>query len=224
MPSPMPREPEPEWMDLAEEAEAYAQADFADVNQRFVERLVELAGPRESAEAVDLGTGPADIPIRLVRARPGWRVVAVDASGPMLDLARRDVDAAGLTGSVVLLQADAKAIPLPDAGFDVVFSNSILHHLNETDALWGQVRRLAGPGATVLLRDLARPPGPEQARKIVDEYAGDESALLQEEFYRSLLAAYTPDEVREQLDRAGLGGLEVAMVSDRHLDVFGHLP
>jgi len=220
----MPREPEPELMDLEEEAEAYARADFAEVNQRFVERLLELAGPRESAEAVDLGTGPADIPIRLVQARPGWRVVAVDASRPMLDLARRDVDVAGLTGNVALLQADAKAIPLPDAVFDVVFSNSILHHLNDANALWGEVKRMAGPGATVLLRDLARPAGPEQARKIVDAYAGHESALLQEEFYRSLLSAYTPGEVREQLDRAGLGGLEVAMVSDRHLDVFGHLP
>ena len=38
-----------------------------------------------------------------------------------------------------------------------------------------------------------------------------------------LLAAYTPEEVREQLDQADLGVLDVAMVSDRHLDIFGRL-
>ena len=59
---------------------------------------------------------------------------------------------------------------------------------------------------------------------LVAEHAGDESALLQEEFYRSLLAAYRPDEVRAQLAEAGLANLEVAAVSDRHLDVWGQAP
>lgn len=105
----------------------------------------------------------------------------------------------------------------------MVFSNSILHHINEVDTFWAEVKRLARANATVLLRDLARPATRERARQIVDRYAADESALLQGEFYRSLLAAYTPDEVREQLDRAGLRTLEVGMVSDRHLDVFGRM-
>ncbi len=220
----MPRQPEPEYMDLVEEADAYARADFADVNQRFVERLLELAGPMASARAVDLGTGPADIPIRVVQARPGWRVTAVDASQPMLDIARRDVDRAGLSGSIELVLADAKAAALPSAAFDVVFSNSILHHINEVDALWAEVKRLARPGAVIFLRDLARPPSPQRAREIVEQYADDASPLLQEEYYRSLLASYTPEEVRDQLDRAQLATLELAMASDRHLDVFGRLP
>ncbi|MBN1342242.1 MAG: class I SAM-dependent methyltransferase [Phycisphaerae bacterium] len=220
----MPRQPEPELMDLDEEAAAYAVADFAEVNDRFVRRLLELVGPVESARAVDLGTGPGDIPIRMVRARPSWHVTAVDGSPAMLDLARRAVEGAGLSASIELVLGDAKALSLPPGGFDVVFSNSILHHINDVDPLWAGVRRLAKPGALVLLRDLARPSSREIAREIVERNSGDESDLLKEEFYRSLLAAYTPDEVREQLDRAGLSALDVEMVSDRHLDVFGRLP
>ena len=75
-----------------------------------------------------------------------------------------------------------------------------------------------------MLRDLARPENPEAARAIVERHSGDESALLQEEFYRSLLASYAPDELRVQLSRAQLGSLRVEMASDRHLDVFGRLP
>jgi ubiquinone/menaquinone biosynthesis C-methylase UbiE len=220
----MPRRPEPEVMDDDAEARAYAAADFADVNQRFVERLLELAGPCEEAFAVDLGAGPADIPIRLLRARPGWRVVAVDASKPMLDIAARGVEAAGLGDCIGLLLADAKGLPVPSSSFDVVFSNSILHHIEDTDALWTEVQRVAQPGALVLVRDLARPDTDEDADRIVREYAGNESELLRQEFRRSLAAAYTPDEVRRQLERAGLDTLQVAMVSDRHLDVFGNLP
>ena len=59
----MPRQPEPEYMDLPEEAAAYAEADFADVNEAFVERLLEHVGAREEELALDLGTGPGDIPL-----------------------------------------------------------------------------------------------------------------------------------------------------------------
>jgi len=220
----MPRQPEPEAMDLAAEAEAYAKADFADVNQAFVERLLALAGHLPKAAAVDLGTGPGDIPVRVALARPGWRVLAVDASAAMLGFARRAAEEAGLAERVELVLGDAKATGLPAAAFDVIFSNSILHHISEVDRFWGELRRLGRVGAIVLLRDLARPPSEAAACRIVDRYASGESALLQEEFYRSLLSSYTVEEVAGQLDRAGLAMLEAAMVTDRHLDVFGRLP
>jgi len=219
----IPRQAEAEPMDLAEEARAYAVADFSDVNEAFVERLAELVGPLERATAIDLGTGPGDIPVRVVRRYPGWRVVAVDLSEAMLGHARRTIEDAALTGAIHLVLQDAKGAPFRNGAFDVVFSNSILHHISDTQALWGEVRRLGRSRAWVLLRDLARPGSPAAAAAIVQEYAGRESVLLQEEFYRSLLAAYTPDEVREQLREAGLERLHVAMVSDRHLDVFGRL-
>ena len=47
-------------------------------------------------------------------------------------------------------------------------------------------------------------------------YSRDEPEVLRRDFYNSLLAAYRPEEVREQLDRAGLKRLRVEAVSDRH--------
>lgn len=219
----MPRQSEPELMDDRQEAVAYASADFAAVNQAFVERFLELAGTIDSARALDLGTGPADIPIRLIRARPNWHVVAVDASPVMLELARPAVVAAGLSGRIELLAANAKDIPLADASFDVVFSNSILHHITDAARLWAQVRRLIRPGGLVFFRDLARPATPQLARDIVNRHAGGESALLQEEYYRSLLSAYTVDEVAAQLAQAGLRDLRACMITDRHMDIFGRV-
>ncbi len=219
----MERQDEPELMDLRAEAEAYAKADFSDVNEAFVERLLELAGNRPSARALDLGTGPGDIPVRVARLRPRWRVVGVDASAPMLRFARRAVDGADLSGTVELILADAKATGLDSGSFDVIFSNSILHHINDTGALWAEIRRLAAPGATIFLRDLRRPDSQDEARRIVETYAGEESDLLQEEYYRSLLAAWTVNEIRRQLAAAGLDHLDVRKVTDRHVDVFGQV-
>ena len=217
----MQRQPEPEWMDLTDEAEAYAKADFSDVNAAFVSRLVELTGGTKRGVAVDLGAGPGDIPTRVAQALPGWRVVAVDVSHAMLKIGRDVVSAAGLAGRVALLETDAKRLPLPTRSADMVYSNSILHHITDTERLWSEIRRIAKPNGLIFLRDLARPADERAARAIVDQYAGTESELLQEEFYRSLLSAYTPEEVRQQLARARLAGLEVAMVTDRHLDIWG---
>jgi hypothetical protein len=76
----------------------------------------------------------------------------------------------------------------------------------------------------VLIMDLFRPRDLQAARGIVAQYAADEPEVLQRDFYNSLLAAFEPDEVREQLRAAGLGTLEVRTVSDRHLVVAGYLP
>jgi len=215
------RVPEPEGMDDPEEARAYAAADFGGVNQAFVDRLLEFVGPMPVADAVDLGAGPGDIVLRLLRARPDWRITAVDVSPAMLVLARRAAEDANLAAWVAFVRGDAANLPQPDGSFDVIFSNSLLHHVASPRRLWMKVSRLGRPGAAVFFRDLIRPPTTQAARDLVRLHAGGESHLLQEEFYRSFLSAYTLKEVREQLAEAGLSGLRVEQVTDRHLDIFG---
>ena len=210
-------------MDLSDEAEAYAAADFGEVNQAFVDRLVELAGERTGARALDLGCGPGDIAIRCARARPSWRIMALDASEAMIAIARRAIVAAGLGDRITAQLADAKATKLAAGSFDVIFSNSLLHHMPEPIPLWREIRRLAGPGALVFVRDLMRASSEAEARRLVEMHAGKESELLKEEFYRSILAAFTPDEVKGQLEAAGLKSLGVEPVTDRYLDVFGRI-
>ncbi|HOJ33130.1 MAG TPA: class I SAM-dependent methyltransferase [Candidatus Hydrogenedentes bacterium] len=212
----MIRVPEPERMDLPSEAEAYAAADFSDVNQAFVERLLVLTQPRKTAVALDLGTGPADIPNRLTPLCPGWRIVAVDASYAMLRIAGTRCSKA-----VALVLADAKTLPFPDNSFNIVFSNSILHHINEVSLFWKELHRIAAQKCLIFLRDLFRPSSKEEAWTIVQKYSGNESQTLKEEFFRSLLAAYTPQEVRQQLQTAGLSDLVVDLASDRHMDIWG---
>jgi ubiquinone/menaquinone biosynthesis C-methylase UbiE len=220
----MPREPEPEVMDEPVASAAYARSDFSDVNQAFVDTLLELVGRLEKARAIDLGTGPGDIPIRIALARPTWRITAVDASAPMLRFAREAARKSGAAGKIRWLHLDAKQTCLAAHRFDVVFSNSILHHITEVDAFWEEVKHLGKRGAFVLLRDLARPATRRAARRIVERYGRCGPKLMRRDYYNSLLASYTVAEVRRQLDRRGLGTLRVKMVSDRHWDVFGRLP
>ena len=101
--------------------------------------------------------------------------------------------------------------------------HSLLHHLHQPQVMWRAVRELGRPGASVLVMDLKRSRDEAHAREIVATYAGNEPEVLQVDFYNSLLAAFTPSEIKSQLDEAGLDGLSVFEVSDRHLVVTGRL-
>lgn len=220
----MQRIPEVELMDDPSQALAYARADFSEVNQAFVERFLRLAPTLLQADVVDLGCGPADIAIRLCRARQGLRVCGVDGSPPMLDLARRAAATAGLAGRLRLVNA---RIPgsLPGEHFDAILSNSLLHHLPAPAVFWQEIRRLGRSGVPVLVMDLRRPPHARDVAALVSRHAGDEHPLLQRDFRASLGAAFTLAEVQAQLRDAGLRAcLGVEAQGDRHLVVSGRLP
>jgi SAM-dependent methyltransferase len=114
-------------------------------------------------------------------------------------------------------------VPLAPGRFDAVLSNSLLHHLPDPLALWSEVARLGRRGALVHVMDLFRPPSAADARAIVEAAAAGEDPILKEDFFNSLLAAWTVEEVEAQLAAARLGHLQCAVASERHLLVTGRL-
>jgi len=208
-------------MDDPEQALAYARADFTQVNQGFVDRFRAQFPSFGKGRVLDLGCGPADIPIRLAKVLPSIQITAVDASEAMLGLAQRDIHSAGLGANITLVQARLPGLPLRGETFDAVVSNSLLHHLPDPSAFWDEVRRLGRPNARLLIMDLRRPRSARAARELVDAAAAGEPAILRRDFFNSLLAAFTLGEVDRQLGRAGLGHLRARIVSDRHWAVAG---
>ena len=213
---------EPEIMDGEAEAAAYARADFSDSNQAYVADVV-ASFPTHLGQAVDLGCGPGDIAIRLHRAAPRARITAVDGSRAMLAIARQALHAAGLEGKMTFLEGRLPGVALPDGSFDLVLSKDMLHHLPDPQVLWSEVRRLGRPGAAVCVMDLCRPATAAAAHEIVERVSGTEHPLLKTDFYNSLCAAFTADEVRAQLLIARLP-LAVSQLTERHLCVKGRLP
>ncbi len=216
----MKRVLEAELMDDVEQARAYARADFADENQGFVDRFREYFPDWTGGHVLDVGCGPADIPIRFLRAFPNARVTGVDASRPMLDLASESVAEAGLADKVTLRCERFQALTLPDQA-DALLSNSLLHHVSNPLQFWFHLKQWAKPGACILIMDLLRPESPEAARSLVDQYASGEDPLLKRDFFNSLLAAFTEDEVASQLAQMNLSRLLIDVPDDRHWVVGG---
>jgi len=221
----MKRRPEPELMDEAEQALAYAEADFSEPNTLFLKLLRELEpGDLTGQKTLDLGCGPADIVIGFLKAYPRAECDALDGSAAMLEHARSALDSLpGVARRCRLLHDILPSAQLPKTAYDLVLSNSLLHHLHDPRILWRTVRETAKPGAIVLVMDLMRPASALWAESLVTTYAADAPEILRRDFRNSLFAAFEPKEVAAQLEEAGLAGLEVGVVSDRHLAVFGRI-
>ncbi|MFG0316969.1 MAG: class I SAM-dependent methyltransferase [Planctomycetota bacterium JB042] len=209
----LPRILEPEVMDTAEEAEAYDHMDHSEVNRLLVDRFVELGG---GGRVLDVGTGPAHVPIELVDRGGAASVVAIDAARHMLRTGAAHLARTGAGDRVALVLTDAKRLPLADASCDAVLSNSIVHHLPDPVPCFEEIRRVLRPGGALLLRDLRRPVDVADLERLVATYAADCDDRQRGLFRDSLHAAFTVDEVKEMLGRAGLGDLEVFESSDRH--------
>jgi ubiquinone/menaquinone biosynthesis C-methylase UbiE len=215
------RVPEHELMDSGEQARAYADADFTEPHDAFVTRFRERFPDFVDGLVLDLGCGTADVTVRFARAYPETRLHGIDGARAMLHEGECLVARAGLADRVTL---ELRRLPDPllgDAGYDAVVSNSLLHHLADPAALWATIEVSGRADAPIFVMDLRRPPDTGTAQHLVDTYAAKESPVLCDDFYRSLCAAYTPDEVQAQLAATKLASFQVAPVGDRHLLVWG---
>ncbi len=205
---------ENEVMDDAAAARAFDDMDHSAVNRVFVDDL--LATGEIRGDILDLGTGTAQIAIELCQRVEDCRVMASDKSYQMLDLARYRLEIASLTDRIQLDMADAKQMPYASEMFDVVMSNSIVHHLAEPLGVLQGALRVTRPGGLVFFRDLLRPDDEQQLDMLVATYAGEESDQAQQLFRDSLHAALNLAEMRALITQLGDDPQTVQATSDRH--------
>ena len=205
---------EPEVMDTEEDAAEYEAIDNTAVNAELVEHVLRIA-PSHGA-AIDIGGGPGHVAVLLAQRAPEMRVLTVDLAESMLVRARAYVTAAGMRGRVAVMRADAKDTGFAPYSFDVVISNSLVHHIPNPVPFFAEVARIVRPSGAVLIKDLHRPSTDLEHADLVARHAGDCSRRQRELFSDSLRAALTVEEVRAACAEAGLRGVSVRKTSDRH--------
>lgn len=220
----MQRIPEAELMNEEQQACAYAHADFAAPHDHFIELFQEKFTDLEINDTVlDLGCGPADISRRFAEAYPQCHIHGIDGASAMLNYGQQLNEQANLGDRIQLIEAMLPGASLPQNFYHVIISNSLLHHLHDPFVLWNTLQQHAKPFASIFVMDLMRPESKEKARQLTQEYAANEPKVLQEDFYHSLCAAFTPEEVQQQLDEIAMYSLKIETVSDRHMIIYGQL-
>jgi S-adenosylmethionine-dependent methyltransferase len=104
--------------------EGRLRVDLAFANlQEFLPRKT------RSLHALDIGSGTGAIAVRL--AQIGLHVAMLDSSLPMLDLAERAAQEAGVTDKIALKHGDVSQLPdlFPPRSFDVVLCHNVLEYV-----------------------------------------------------------------------------------------------
>jgi len=146
----------------------------------------------------------------------GCQVMAVDLAVHMLDLARYQLEVNDLVERIMLDHIDAKSLPYDADRFDVVMSNSIVHHIPEPAGVLAEAIRVVRDGGRLFFRDLLRPGSDEIVQQLVDSYAGDANDHQRQMFDDSLRAALSLDEIQNLIAELGYNPEEVQATSDRH--------
>ena len=212
------RIPEPEVMDGEDEVEVYstsaAQTYLDRIDQTFVEQALNLGVLQGSA--LDIGTGPGLIPIKLAAQATGLRLTGVDLSTAMLKRAQTAAQQAGVADRVCFRRGDAKSLPFPGQSFDLVLCNSLLHHSPDPLVLLNEISRVSKPDGALLLRDLRRPSRlefPFHALWFGRHYSG----LMRQLYLTSLRAAYTRVELEDLVLRSNLSDAQVFQMERTHI-------
>jgi len=114
---------------------------------------------RPGEAVLEVAFGPGRTLVELARrAGPTGRVHGVDFTPGMHEQARRALDRAGITG-VELHRGDARALPLPDTTFDLVYNAYMLDliPLRDMPGILAEFRRVLRPGGRLVLLNMSKP-------------------------------------------------------------------
>ncbi len=212
----MKRIPEPDLMESQEQALSYANADFSDSNNLFLNKVFQCSNISENTTLLDVGCGDGEIPIK-IRSAKKCNITALDGSESMLKEFKKKLDKQNIEDITVIHQR-LEENSFNDESFDIITSNSVLHHVVSPHQYWDELIRLVKSTGTIFIMDLVRPKDEVALTYILDKYGGNDPTL-RNDFDNSLRAAYTLPEVTEQLSVFYSISFDAKLISDRHFFV-----
>jgi arsenite methyltransferase len=150
---------------------------------------------------LDLGSGAGlDLIIAARKVGPSGRVIGVDMTDAMLEAARANITAAGLS-NIELRRGIIEALPVADASVDWVISNCVINLSPEKEKVFAEIARVLRPGGRVQVSDIVAEDLPQALREnaaLVSACVG--GAISEADYCAGLRAAGLVDvEVPERL-------------------------
>ncbi len=225
----MKRTPEAELMQIPSQVRAYADANFSRSDSMVVkslEKFLKKIGRTLNKNDLifDMACGPGNIAERISKNWPLVNVVGIDGSKEMLNEAENKLSE-NLTKNLSYELININSIATGEINFpskaDVLVSNSALHHFHDPYSFWGALKKLGKTECIHIHRDLIRPTSEEKAFEIKEKHLSNSPEILKNDFYASLKASFTVEEVSQQLSDSGLSQLEVFQVDDLYFEIIG---
>lgn len=165
-------------------------------------QIVQAAGNERIAQLVDLGAGTGRM-LTLLGPR-AEKAVGLDLSQQMLNIARRNVNTAGLS-RVELRHGDILDTRLPDGMADLVIVHQVLHYLGDPAAAVREAGRIVGTNGRLIIVDFA----PHKLEFLREQHQHRRLGFSDEEMGRWLDEAGLPKVAMLELPPTRTDGLTV---------------
>ena len=130
--------------------EADLAPGWADLRRSWLD----FAGVRSGDYVLDVGCGTGVVARDLAqRVGHQGRVVGVDPSERLIEVAVRRMEEGGLKGRIEFQSADGAALPFPDGSFDLVVASAVFGHIPNGMEVLAEMVRVARSGGTVVVFD-----------------------------------------------------------------------
>ena len=149
-----------------------------------------IAGLRPGQTVLDLGSGGGvDCFLAARQVGAGGRVIGLDMTPSMLDLARANAKKLGFA-NVEFQYGYIEDIPLPDASVDAIISNCVINLSADKAAVFREAFRVLRPGGVLNVSDIVTYGDlPDELRGELSAWAGCVSGALDEGAYLALMRA-----------------------------------
>ncbi len=156
-----------------------------------------FAGVKEGQTVLDLGSGAGfDLLLASRKVGPEGRVIGVDMTDEMIEVARDNIKLAG-ADNVEVRKGMIEDLPVEDASVDWVISNCVINLSPQKGTVFSEIARILRPGGRFSVSDIVAQNLPDDIRRLASAYSACIGGAISEEQY---LAGLTI---------AGLGDLEV---------------
>ena len=231
----MERVPEPELMEEKEQVISYDDADFSEgefnlINQISHYLLRKKISLSEKDLIVDLGCGPGNISQKLAIKWPNTEVVGIDGSKEMILRAQYNKEIYTYKKNLKNLRyicSDIKDIKSNNfflkKKISLLVSNSLIHHITHLEDFFNTIRSLSSNITVNFHKDLKRPLDEKSALKLKAQCSKNYNEILTNDYYASLRASYTVEELKNFTLENDLSSLDVFEDGDKYLIVYGNV-
>lgn len=195
----MERIVEKETMDDNEQVQAYFEANRETYMYMF--KVGYCSAKKKVPDSLlDIGCGPGDLTLEFAKLHPDIPVTGIDTSAEMLALAG---ERENLT---------FKQISVTDVTdrYDRIISSLALHHFHDPMDFWNSIKRINPRDVYII--DLVRPETEEEIQRFIN--GKPYTPEFKKDFENSLRAAFTIDEIKEQLKEVGFEKLTVMEIEE----------
>lgn len=191
-------------------------------DQRWRKQAVKMAEVKPGDVVVDVACGTGDLTRAFARTSAA-RVLGLDFTPAMLDIAKRKDERLTAEGRVEYREGDAMNLALPDGSADVVSIAFGLRNVADPARALAEFRRVLRPGGRLIVLEFDRPRNPV-VRKVSDFYTGwlmprtatlisrDRSGAYQY-LPKSVEGFWDREKLRNEILRAGFEGHETRVMS-----------